>query len=181
MAQSLFSFNSYTITLSSPSPTVSQTISLSAMTQGITNFVLDFSQLSFNVKPFKILVNWPNREPINVNSIFDISSKLFPTSFAPISSYTQNVLTSKYYYPMTYTPSVVIYYENGVIHTFSIYITVNPENAIDLDLDVLSIQNTDQDYGTVYNIQSNTKNIVFNSVDNTVNSIQPGYNTDGYV
>ena len=54
MVQSLFSFNTYTIFLSSPPPLSSQLVPLSATLTGITKVNVDYNFINkFSIKPFK--------------------------------------------------------------------------------------------------------------------------------
>jgi hypothetical protein len=185
MAQSLFSYNNYTLVLSSPPPLSSRIIALSAVISGVTKVDVDYNFLyTFNVKPFKVLLNWPGRNTIYLNDMYITDINLDPLStYSPMNSaLSHTVVTSKAVDQTSQPASIQIYYENGVVHTYSITFFVNSENVIDLDLDVLGIQNTYEPYGTVFNLQSNSKNIVFTSTDLPVNERYKYIpEVDGYV
>lgn len=159
MVQSLFNINSYTLTLSSPPPSVTSTFNVTAMLQGVTRVVVDYNNLNFTVKPFKAVITWPFQEPIALNQSF--------STFSTINSaFSYTVIAPPSVDPVDLPAKILLYYENGVKHTFNITFKVYSDNIIDMDLNVLDIQNTDQNFGTVYNLQSNRDNVVFNSTDN---------------
>ena len=130
MEQLLYSFNSYTLVLSSPPPLSSQLMITNAIVKGVTRISLDYSLLNFTVSPY-------------------------------------TVFSSKSPAPTTVSPSFVFYYQNGIIHTFTCNITAFSDNIIDMDLNVLDIQNAYEPFSTVYNLQSNRDNVVFNLTDVT--------------
>jgi hypothetical protein len=184
MAQSLFSFNNYTLVLSSPPPLSSQIIPLSATLTGVTRVGVDYNFINkFSVKPFKVVLNWPGRPSIFLNDVYK-PSLLDPLStFSPgNSAYSFTVISPKNTDPSVVSSTINVYYENGVIHYYSISFLLNSDNVIDLDLDILNIQNTDKAFGTVFNLQSNTRNTVFNCTDI---SVEEKYkyipSVDGYV
>jgi len=166
----LYSFNTYTVNLSSPPPIVNQltqTINLSANVQGTTKIYLNYNQLSgFGINPYKIVLNWAGEDPITINNVW-FNTVIDPTltSFLPNSAYSYTVLAPIAASPVYTNSSALIYYENGGITTFNLYINVFPDNTIDLDLDVLDIQNMDIAFGTIYNLQSNRDNVVYNIND----------------
>jgi hypothetical protein len=189
MEQSLFSFNSYTLYLSAPTPTpytgTTQSILTSAYLTGITRVNVNFNQLfTFTSKPFKIIMEWPDRPAINLNEPY-----LFQSSLASVSSFFQanSALVSTVVCPKNigqslFGSSIKVYYSNGCIQTFNVKLLLNSDNIIDMDLDVLDIQNTNQSLGTIFNLQSNTRNTVFNCTDNIISSeFDTIYKTDGYV
>lgn len=184
MVQSLFSFNTYTIFLSSPPPLSSQLVPLSATLTGITKVNVDYNFINkFSIKPFKIVLNWPNRPVVYLNDVYKPSLSDLLSTFSPgNSAFSYSVISPKNIDLSTVSSSIEIYYENGVIHYYPITFFVNSDNVIDLDLDILSIQNTDEPYGTIFNIQSNSRNTVFNITDIEVDE---KYKTipsvDGYV
>lgn len=161
MEQSLYSFNSYTLVLSSPPPLSSQLIMSSAIIKGITKITLDYTLLNFSVNPYKVILNWPGEDATIINSEFTNLSA-FSIAAADLS-YT--VFSSKSTSPTTVSPTFVFYYENGVIHTFTCNITAFSDNIIDMDLNVLDIQNAYEPFSTIYNLQSNRDNVVFNLTD----------------
>lgn len=167
MAQSLFNFNSYQITLSSPPPLSSSVYTLSAFINGITKVYLNYNLLNFNVKPFKVVIDWPYKDPYALNDVYVYNAELDSLStYAPTNSaLSYTVITPQTVDPIRTDSTVAIYYENGIIHTFTIIFVINSDNVIDMDLNVLDIQNTDQPFGTVYNFQSNRDNVVYNSTD----------------
>jgi hypothetical protein len=176
MVQSLFNFNTYTLVLSSPPPLSSIVIPLSGAIQGVTRVQVDYNQLDFTVKPFKVILNWPNRPPVVINESF------LPTLLPANSALSFTVIAPKSTNPILAPASILLYYENGIVHTFSILFVVNSDNIIDLDLDVLSVQNAYQEYGTIFNIQSNSRNTVFNLTDVVPDPKYIGNTpTDGYV
>ena len=91
------------------------------------------------------------------------------TSFLPNSAYSYTVLSPTGTSPIKTNSSALIYYENGGITTFNFFINVFPDNTIDLDLDVLDVQNMDIAFGTIYNLQSNRNNVVYN-INDTIQS-----------
>jgi hypothetical protein len=166
----LYSFNTYTVNLSSPPPIgnqITQTVNLSANVQGTTKIYLNYNQLSgFDINPYKIVLNWDGQDPVTINNVW-FNSVIDPilTSFLPNSAYSYTVLAPIATSPVYTNSSALIYYENGGITTFNLYINVFPDNTIDLDLDVLDIQNMDIAFGTIYNLQSNRDNVVYNIND----------------
>ena len=159
MVQSLFNINSYTLTLSSPPPSVTSSFNITASIQGVTRVVVNYNLLNFTVKPFKAVIIWPFQDPIALNGSFSTLSTIN-------SAFSYTVIAPPSIDPVDLPSSILLYYENGVIHTFNITFKVYSDNIIDMDLNVLNIQNTDQNFGTVYNLQSNRDNVVFNSTDN---------------
>lgn len=184
MAQSLFSFNSYTLVLSSPPPLSSQIVQLSATLTGVTRVGVDYNFLNtFQTKPYKVILNWPGRPAVYLNDVYKPNTIDTLSTFSPANSaLSYTVITPKNIDPQVLGSTIEIFYENGVVHTYSITFLINSDNVIDLDLDVLSIQNTDQPFGTIFNLQSNSRNTVFNCTDNV---IDPKYqyipSVDGYV
>ena len=163
MEQLLYSFNSYTIVLSSPPPLSSQLMVTNAIVKGVTKISLDYSLLNFTVSPYKVILNWPGQDATVINSEFTNLSTFTIANTA--LSYT--VFSSKSPAPTTVSPSFVFYYQNGIIHTFTCIITAFSDNVIDMDLNVLDIQNAYEPFSTVYNLQSNRDNVVFNLTDIT--------------
>lgn len=167
MVQSLFNFNTVVVTLSSPPPSVDATFTIETPVQGVSKIYLNYNLLNFAVKPFKVIINWPGRAPVVLNDVYvydnvvDPLSTLSPTN----SAFSYSVVAPKEITPITLPASAIIYYENGVKHTFNINLNMSSDSLIDLDLDVLDIQNTDQPFTTVFNFQSNLRNVVFNSTD----------------
>lgn len=170
----LYSFDTYTLNLSSPPPTgsqLTQTINLSANVQGVTRLYLNYNGLSgFGVNPYKIVLNWDGQDPVTINNVW-FNSVIDPTltSFLPNSAYSYTVLSPTGTSPIKTNSSALIYYENGGITTFNFFINVFPDNTIDLDLDVLDVQNMDIAFGTIYNLQSNRNNVVYN-INDTIQS-----------
>ena len=151
MEQLLYSFNSYTLVLSSPPPLSSQLMITNAIVKGVT------------VSPYKVILNWPGQDATIINSECTNLSTFTVANTA--LSYT--VFSSKSPAPTTVSPSFVFYYQNGIIHTFTCNITAFSDNIIDMDLNVLDIQNAYEPFSTVYNLQSNRDNVVFNLTDVT--------------
>jgi len=166
MQPTLYSFNTYTVNLSSPPPATSQTYSLSGIIQGVTKVYLNYNLLNFTVNPYKIVINWPNTKPITINNVW-FNSKIDPslTTFQPNSAYSYTVYAPTLITPVTFNSNVNIYYENGVITTFNISLLQLPDNTIDMDLQVLDVQNTNTPFSTIYNLQSNRDNVVYNIND----------------
>jgi hypothetical protein len=168
MAQSLFSFDTKIISLSAP--TNSSSITLSAVIQGVTNVIYDYNSLVFASDPFKVSLRWPGEEfPTVINDVYAHDSVIDPLStFSPLlSTLSQKVISPKSTAPSTLNSSVTIYYEDGNILTFNIDIIATSDNIIDLNLDVLDIQNTNQEFTTTYNLQAQKGNVVFNITDTT--------------
>ena len=167
MEPSLFNFNTYSLQLSSPPPLSSQIMSLSAVVQGVTRIDVDYNLLNFPVKPYKIVLNWPFRAPVAVNDVFITNSVIDPLStFSPANSaLSYTVVVPKSVEPATYNAQINIYYENGIIHYFNVAIIAYCDNLIDLDLNVLDVQNGYIPFTTVYNLQSNRDNMLYNSTD----------------
>lgn len=183
MAQSLFNFNTVFIPLSSPPPNIDGTFTINKNIQSVTKLYLDYNLLNFNIKPFKIIIEWPGRAPVVINDVYIYDSIKDPLStYSPTNSALSfSVVAPKQTNPSVQTATVKIYYENGVKHTFNINLNMSSDNLIDLDLDVLDIQNTNQPFTTVFNIQSNLRNVVFNSTDITIPSEYVGNSPDdGY-
>lgn len=170
MAPSYFSFNTYTLRLSSPPPLSSLLIkNLSGnIVQGITRIGIDYNQLNFNVKPFKVYIDWGyNGQTLYLNDYYVLDTEYDPLStYSPLlSSQSYTVVSPSDSRPFTISPTIKIYYENGCITTFVYNIDVCPDNIIDMDLNVLDIQNIDKPFNTVYNLQSNKGNVVYNVTD----------------
>ena len=183
MAQSLFNFNTVIIPLSSPPPSVDTTFTINTPIQGITKVYLDYKLINFAVKPFKIIINWPGRPPVVINDVYVYDSVLDPLStFSPANSgLSYSVVAPKQITPTTFNASTVVYYENGIKHTFNINLNSTSDNIIDLDLNILDIQNADEAFSTVFNLQSNSKNVVFNSTDVTItDQYKNNSPSDGY-
>jgi len=180
MALSLFSINNYTLTLSSPPPNATETFTLSATLQGTTKVNVNYNLLNFNVNPFKVIINWPGQEPVVLNDTYIFDAYTDPLStFSPLNSaFSYTVLAPISIDPVNFNATIKIFYENGYIHTFDITFTMYSDNVIDMDLNVLDIQNTSQDFGTVFNLQSNRDNIVFNNTDILLNTVNDSLNTN---
>jgi hypothetical protein len=167
MAQSLFNFNTIIVSLSSPPPIIDGTFTIETPIQGVTKVYLNYNLLNFAVKPFKVILNWPGRAPVVLNDIYIHDYNIDPLStYSPANSaFSYSVVAPKQITPETLPATAIIYYENGIKHTFNINLNMSSDNIIDLDLDVLDIQNTNQAFTTVFNLQSNSRNVVFNSTD----------------
>jgi hypothetical protein len=168
MAQSLFSFDTKIISLSAP--TTSSNITLSAVIQGVTKVIYDYNDLIFSSDPYKVSITWPGEEfPTVINDVYIHDSVIDPLStFSPLlSALSQKVISPKSVAPSTLNSYIKIYYEDGSILNFNINIIATSDNIIDLNLDVLDIQNTNQEYTTTYNLQGQKGNVVFNITDTT--------------
>jgi hypothetical protein len=168
MEPSYFSFNSYTIQLSSPPPLSTQIVNLTGGTvQGTTRFVVDYNLLDFTSKPYKVIIDWGNGSVQYLNDIFVYDSEVDPLStFSPmLSSLSYAVVSPISIQPLVITPTIDIYYENGIIHYFRMPITMCSDNIIDLDLNILDIQNTGKTLNTIYNLGSSKGNVVYNVTD----------------
>lgn len=163
-----YSFNTYTVNLTSNPPTTSTTTTynIAGTIQGVTRINLNYNLLNFSTNPYKITINWPNQNPIIINNIW-VNNVIDPTltNFQPNSAYSYTVLAPTTITPITYNSTVGIYYENGGISKFNISLLQLPDNIIDMDLNVLDVQNTDTPFSTIYNIQSNRNNVVYNFND----------------
>jgi len=182
MAPSLFSINNYMLSLWSPPPTATETLFLSATLQGTTKVVVDYNQLNFNVKPFKVVLDWPNEDKVALNDtyVYDAFTDSLST-YSPLNSaFSYTVLAPQSIQPVNTSSTITIYYENGYIHTFYITFLIYSDNVIDMDLDVLDIQNTNQEFGTVFNLQSNRNNIVFNNTDIIENYFGKAQASEGF-
>lgn len=170
MEQSLFSFNTTFVTLTSPTPLSSQVMSFYVPVFGVTRVFINYNKLNFTVKPFKIVLNWPYQEPITINDTYKVGLLINPLStYSPTNSaLSYTIITPATVENANLQSSVKIYYENGIIHTFTINFNVFSDNIIDMDLNVLDIQNTDQPFSTVYNLQSNRDNVVYNVIDSQI-------------
>ena len=166
MAQSLFNLKTQFITLSSPPPNSTQTIELSSYINGVTKVYANYNQLNFNVKPFKVILDWPNVAPYTLNDTYIYNSTLDVLStFSPLNSAFSFAVISPTSVETALTDgTITIYYENGVIHTFYIKFIITSDNVIDMDLNILDIQNATQPFSTVLNLQSNRDNMVYNSI-----------------
>jgi len=166
MQQILYSINSYTVNLSSPPPLGTQSYNLSATVQGVTRVNLNYNYLNFNTQPYKIVINWDGKDPVTINNIW-FNNVIDPTltTFLPNSAYSFNVFSPTATSVTNTNSSVLIYYQNGAITTFNIFLAITPDNTIDMDLNVLDVQNTDKPFTTIYNLQSNRDNIVYNITD----------------
>lgn len=155
------------LSLWSPPPTATETLYLSAILQGTTKVTVDYNNLNFNVKPFKVILNWPGEDRIALNDtyVYDAFTDSLST-FSPLNSaFSYTVIAPQSIQPVNTTSTINIYYENGYIHTFNVTFLIYSDNVIDMDLNVLDIQNTNQEYGTVFNLQSNRDNVVYNNTD----------------
>jgi len=166
MHPTLYSFNTYTVNLTSDTPASSTTYTFNGIIKGVTKVYINYNLLNFTVKPYKIVLNWPNQAPITINNVW-FNKVIDPslTTFQPNSAYSYTVIAPTLNVPVTNNAQVQIYYENGVINTFNVSLLTMPDNTIDLDLNVLDVQNTNIPFGTVYNIQSNRDNVVYNFND----------------
>jgi hypothetical protein len=169
MVQSLYSLSTCVVTLSAPPVFTTQTINSSVKIQGITRVVINYNNLSFNSNPFKVKITWPDASPIVINDIYTADNVIDPLlTFSPTNSgLSQTVLTPQANIITPKQATIQIYYENGTILTYVIAFYIAPDNIIDLDLNVLSIQNENTKYSTVYNLQSNRDNIIYNIKDET--------------
>ena len=142
------------------------TIGVSGTIQGVTRVQLDYNQLTFNVKPYKVFIDWANGVTSYINDSYTYDNAVDPLStFSPLlSAESYTVIVPSSMSPYTVNPIVKIFYENGVIHTFNFSIMVIADNLIDMDMDVLDIQST-SNYRTIYNLQSSKNNMVFNAID----------------
>lgn len=172
MQQTLYSFNTYTVNLSSLPPVASNTYTLSGIIQGVTRVNLNYNSLNFTIKPYKIVINWPNTDPVIINNVW-FNAVIDPTltTFQPNSALSFTVLSPTIIAPITYSSKVSIYYENGSITTFNILLLQLPDNTIDMDLNVLDVQNTNTPFSTIYNLQSNRDNVVYNINDLVSNPV----------
>jgi hypothetical protein len=169
MESSLFSINQQTILLESTVPTSDQTFTGTVITQGVTKLTIDYSTFfNYSIDAFKVVLRWPGQDPVSINDYYVYASKADPLStFSPyLSGLSSTVIVPKSIAPTTMPAVFKIYFENGVIFEYNYNIISHSDNIIDLELDVLDIQNTDQSFGTVYNVQSNKGDTVFNFVDN---------------
>jgi len=172
MQQLLFNPNTTVVTLSSPPTLVSQNIYSSVILQGVTQVVLNYNQLlsSFPYNPYKVILQWPGSQQTVVNNVqvqsYDniLSYPTF-TFTSNLSAASSNLFTPNNVAPQYQQATVQVYYENGAVLNYYIGFTIYCDNIIDLDLNVLSVQNTYQQFGTVYNLQSNTQNTVYNFTD----------------
>jgi len=166
MQPTLYSFNTYTVNLTSATPASDATYSFNGIIKGVTKVYINYNQLNFTVKPYKIVLNWPNQNPITINNVW-FNNVIDPslTTFQPNSAYSYSVIAPTFNVPVTNNAQVKIYYENGVTSTFNISLLTIPDNTIDLDLNVLDVQNSDIPFGTIYNVQSNRDNVVYNFND----------------
>lgn len=167
MEPSLFNINNYTLSLWSPPPTATESLFLSANIQGTTKVYVDYNKLNFNVKPYKVILNWPNQDKVVLNDtyVYDAYTDSLST-YSPLNSaFSYTVIAPQSIQPANTTPTISIYYENGYIHTFFITFFIYSDNVIDMDLNVLDIQNANQEFATVFNFQSNRDNIVYNNSD----------------
>ena len=166
MQPTLYSFNTYTVNLTSNTPTTNGTYNFYGIIKGVTRVNLNYNNLNFTVKPYKVVINWANQDPVVINNVW-FNNVIDPTltTFLPNSAYSYTVLAPTLTTPVNVNSSLKIYYENGVINTFNISLLQTPDNVIDLDLDILDVQNTDIPFGTIYNIQSNRDNVVYNAND----------------
>jgi len=171
MDQSLFNFNNLTVTLSAPPVFVSRVINLSSFIQGTTKIQLNYNNLfAFNVKALKTSIVWDISDSNAIKTINGVYST--DTLLDPLSTYSSMISGQSYY---VYTPTqsqpystksiYTIYFENGVILTYNNYIYISSDNAIDLDLNVLDVQNTYYSNVNVYNILSKKGGVVYNNTD----------------
>jgi hypothetical protein len=169
MVQSLYSLSTSVISLSAPPVFITQTINSNVNIQGVTKVIINYNNLSFSSKPFKVRIGWPDIDPIVINDVYIIDNVNDPLfTFSPTNSgLSQIVLTPQSNIITPKQANIQIYYENGVILTYVIAILIAPDNIIDLDLNILSIQNENLKYSTVYNLQSNRDNMVYNIKDET--------------
>lgn len=135
-------FNTFTLPLSSPRTTT--TVGLSAVLQGITNVVFDYTNTG---APYKLVLQWDSLSPSKV-----ILNELLPTS----QTFIPTGVTGK-----TVNSTFKAYYIDGSITTFNAMFIVTSTNSIDLDLSVTDIQHTNVQGQVIFNIESNTNNIAF--------------------
>lgn len=169
MAQSLYNFSTCLVTLSAPAALTTQTINSSYTIQGITRVIINYNNLQFSSNAFKIRIFWPDQTPVTINDVYITDNVIDPLlTYSPAnSSLSQTVLAPKSNIITPKQATIQIYYENGVVLTYVVKFSIIPDNIIDLDLNVLSVQNENVKYSTVYNLQSNRDNVVYNIKDET--------------
>ena len=170
MVPSYFSPHTYSIQLSSLPPTSSMTYSLTAVMQGITKAIINYTGLSFIQQPYKVVLEWDLSQSAAITTINDVY--LYDSVIDPLSTFTptNSGLSTYVFVPQTMSPQTInsrfrIFYENGYITTFLMTTLLISENIIDMDLNLIDAQNTRKQLGNVYNIQSVAQNIVFNVID----------------
>lgn len=161
MENSYFSFDTYTVQLSSPPPTTSQLFELSGHIQGVTRVYLDTNLLSFAQKPYKVKLDWSDG-PMYFDDVYIADTTIDTLStFSPLlTSFFSHTYHPQSVAPYTQTIEFAVYYENGVIHEFEIGLVVSADNLIDHDLNVLSVQSIVEPNSTVLNVASQ-KGMVF--------------------
>jgi len=168
MEPSLFSFKTYTVTLTAPPSLSSQNISMNFAYRGVTKVNLNFNNLfSFSSQPFKYAVTWPGQPTLYINSVVANNVFAIPnfTAATAASALSYNVLESPSIAPINLPANVKVYFNNGVTLNYTLNFKVYSYNSIDLDLDILDVQNSIQPFTTIYNLQSNSQNVVFNITD----------------
>lgn len=164
MDTSPYSFNTYFLRLSTlPPSSPTTTFEAYGLIKGTTKVILDYNYIAqyCALSAYKISVRWPGEDTVYLNSQLTTLSTFTPANSA-LSYY---VFSPQY---QTYTilnPVVQIYYQNGTIQTINCYLTSFCDNIIDMDMNLLSIQNSNQEYSTIYNLQSNRDNVVYNVTD----------------
>jgi len=171
MAPSLFNYNSLLVTLSAPPTLSTYTINLSTYIQGATRVQLNYNNLfPFNIKAYKAQLVWDTSIPSStttLNSVYVYDSLLDPLStFSPLNSalsYYVYVPTSSY--SQLINSTYTLYFENGAVLNYINNVVVSSDNAIDLGLNVIDIQNTYTNGVNVYNIAAEKGAVLFNNTD----------------
>ena len=174
MAQSLFNPNTLNIFLSAPPALSSCIIPLSSFSQGITRVQLNYKNLfKLPIQPYKVKIMWDtsigDASTTIINDNYSSDSIVDPLStFSPLNSaYSYYVYVPKQLPPQIINAEYNVYYENGVILYYRNALTLISDNTIDLELNVIEVQNTYKPDVNVYNIVSDSYNMVFNSTDLT--------------
>lgn len=157
-------FNSLSIPLSAPYPFSTATLTAfysNYIIQGPTKVNVSFNNLYFDVKPYKVAINWG----LNPSEIEYFNLNL---SVSSTVMYFNSTNTFYVYYPTTLmnsvTSTVTIYFENNITYKFLIALSILADNVIDQELNILSTQITSKDRRPIFNIESNKYNTVYNVI-----------------
>ena len=145
MEQSLYSFNSYTLVLSSPPPLSSQLIMSSAIIKGITKITLDYTLLNFSVNPYKVILNWPGEDATIINSEFTNLSALIYIQTTPEVCLERTHIRNRKgeeSIPLSYLSSCHNYHENWIIDNNNVPLLIlNGNNVIETSTLITFINN----------------------------------------
>jgi hypothetical protein len=159
------SFNTLIVPISSLPPVVNSPLtafSTEATIQGTTTVHIGYNNLNFNVKPYKTIILWNQSAP-NARQVLNLNLNPLSTitpNFSAISKYTFSPTTT---YDVL-TSNILMYYENGVIHSIDIKFNILADDVIDQDLCLVDSQIVNSTNSSILNVESQKYNVLYNQV-----------------